>query len=222
MYKLMIFTLPFVLLACSPGNSERLKEKTQIESETQSKVEIETQNKRATEMEADLAHRHLFFQAAKGKYEGSFTTDLGTFKIHVLLVPSLNPVKIDRIRLPEEVAADINNLHLNAQIKQWVDGNISSAVGCRVENIRPDLTSGVIQIVSENCSNVYFLALSSSTASREASSAEHYVRTTTGSLSTEISTQIFQGNVSQVEELAGSLQLTNVATDYHFRAKRIE
>ncbi len=225
MFKKYLVLVPLLAMGCSKGGDNRLKEKAQIESETaaksQTEAELKAQNTRSTEMEEDLAKRHRFFQTVKGAYEGSFQTDLGDFQIRILLVPSLNPVEVDRTRLPEEVASDLNNLHFNAQIQMWSAGNPNSASGCRVDGIKPDLKNGIVNIVSANCPNTYFLAISNLEASKGLSVQQHYIQTVDKGLSAQLSKNIMVGAVQSLNEMAGYLRMTNVATTYHFRIQRV-
>ncbi len=219
--------LAIFLVSCNPqASNDGLKEKAQIESETsaknQTKAAIEAQNKRATEMEQDLSRRHLFYQALKGRFEGSFTTELGEFQIRIILSPSLNPLATDRVRLPEEVASDLNNLHFNAQFQQWSTNRPTSAVGCRVENILPDITKGALSIVSANCTNVYFLVLSETGDGADLSARDHYKQTIDKAVGTRVSQDITSGKLNSLNELTGFIQLSNAANSYYFRAKRVE
>lgn len=224
MLKKYFLLLP-IIAGCSQGGDSRLQEKADIESKTAAKnqtdAELEMQNVRANEMEQDLARRHRFFQATKGKYEGSFNTSLGEFQIRILLVPSLSPIKTERERLPEEIAYDLNNLHFNAQIQQWSAANPASAVGCRVENIKPNLDLGMINIMSSNCPNVYFLALSEQTTKQDVSAEEYYKNVLDSGASAQRSQQVLDATIDLIDEFAGFIQLTNISTSYYFRAKRV-
>jgi hypothetical protein len=221
MFKKYLLIMP-VLAACSQGGEDRFKEKLQIESDSITQAERAAQDARAAQMEADLARRQNFFQTVKGSFEGSFQTELGVFQVRILLSPSLNPMRSERPRLPEEVASDLNNLHFNAQVQMWSSGNPGSAGGCRIENIRPDLTTGAINIVSATCPNVFFLTLSDPEVSKELSPKENYVNLIDNGGSQKLASEIISGGSTELAELAGFIRMTNQATSYYFRAERVQ
>jgi hypothetical protein len=171
--------------------------------------ELQVENQRAFLMEADLSRRYRFYQAIKGTYEGSFESGEGAFAIRFVLVPSLPPYPADatRVRTIEEVTSDLTNLYFNAQIVQWNPKNTLSAVGCRVEGVRPDMTTGEIFIASENCPNFYMLRLAAPTPI----SPEN---------STTIASGIISGNIVQVLNLEGELRPSTNANIYRFVVTR--
>jgi hypothetical protein len=226
MFKSYFLLLPILALgACTADTDDRLKERVKVESETaaqqQTEAERAAQNARAAEMEMDLAQRHRFFQAVKGAFEGGFMTDLGEFKFRILMMPSLSPAPTDRRRLPEEVASDLNNLYFNAQIQMWSAKNPASASGCRVENLRPDIKTGTMAIISANCPNSYLLTLSTPAESVGLSDEQHYKRLLDEGISARLAGDIVSSRLNRSEEIAGFLRLTNLAVNHYFRAKRV-
>jgi hypothetical protein len=221
MLKKYLLIVPLVV-GCSQGGDDRFKEKAQIESDSITQAERDAQNARAAQMEGDLARRQNFFQTVKGTFEGSFQTELGEFQVRILLVPSLNPMRLERPRLPEEVASDLNNLHFNAQMQMWASGNPGSAGGCRVENIRPDLKTGIINIVSASCPNVYFLAISNPEEFRNLTPKDYYLSLVDDGGSAKFAENIISGASRELNEVTGFIRMTNQATSYYFRAKRVQ
>ena len=207
---------------CENQGNERLKEKAQIEGRETAEEETKAQNEnlaqKSSEMEEDLKVRHRFYQAVKGNYEGTFKTEQGTFKIKLNLVPSLPPYTSDRVRQLDEIVADINNLYLNAQIVQWNPSNSLSAVGCRIENIRPDIVNGTIDIASENCANFYGLWVAQ--ADDAVNIRKPKPTTLDPRVSGEVATSIRDGRYNTVAEIQGEVHPTTNAIVYEFSAVR--
>lgn len=110
-------------------------------------------------MENDLSERFDFYEANSGHFEG-WLIDGGTkYKIRLALYPNLPRYTGTRQRSQQEVQADLTNLALNAQITQWNPNTPSASVGCRLEGLRPDLTTGELNIISASCPSSYFLVL---------------------------------------------------------------
>lgn len=217
-----VLGLGLALAACQ-GN-DRLVEKASIEGTATARTQIEAENenlrRRSREMEDDLARRQRFYQAVAGTYEGALETDQGTFSMRIVLVPSLPPYRSERVRLPEEIASDLNNLYLNAQIVQWNPANPLSATGCRVEAIRPDLGRGEIQIATNNCPNLYSVYLSADVAIRAGRSGPDLGRTR--ELSSELARNLLEGRSVSVSQLLGQVKPTTNPAVYRFALGRVE
>jgi hypothetical protein len=125
------------------------------------------------------------------------------------LVPSLPPYMAKRVRQLDEVSYDLNNLYLNAQVIQWNPKNNLSAVGCRVEQIRPDIFFGEINIASENCPNLYLLKIS-----RKQVSVNDDVK------SKVLAQDIRDGRLVQVDEIKGEVQPSTNSAIYELNVKR--
>jgi hypothetical protein len=210
----MIFALMLGLsTGCAQDNS-KLAENAAIQGKASSEAQIHNENanlaRRVGEMEADLTTRQRFYQGVKGMYEGEIQTEGGIYKIRMTLVPSLPPYDSSRIRTIEEVAADLNNLYLNAHVIQWNPTNNLSAVGCRVGHIRPDIVSGEISIASENCPNLYTLTLTDLSPSRPVASAQ------------ELASRMIRGELENVTALQGEMQPSTNAAIYHFQIHRVD
>lgn len=226
-------------LGCNQGD-ERLEEKAKIEGKALAQAEFQNQldnmgkkieiakaeGRAAAEsgitagnanlaaqaqlMEADLSTRHLFYQALKGTYEGSLSTDRGEFKIRITLVPSLPPIIFNRTRQLEEIASDLNNLFFHAQILQWNPASPQNAVGCRIENVKPDLIKGEISIASLNCPNLYQLRISDPAFANNSASQE----------SIATARAIREGKITELLEIRGEIHPTTNASIYTLSVKR--
>jgi hypothetical protein len=205
------------LAGCDQGD-DRLSEKASIEGAAQANVQLAAEKavlvERSKEMEADLAVRQRFYQGVRGIYEGSFRAGSDEMKVRITFVPSLSPYTTDRVRQLEEVAADLVGLSLSAQIIQWTPGIPLSAVGCRVEGIKPDLARGEINIASTACSNIYLLRLSSEggVASRTREEASR--------VSESISRNLLDGKESESIAIQGEIRPSQTADVYSFTAER--
>lgn len=192
-------------------NQQKLIEKARAEGRATAEAELAVQNgnlsRRAAEMEEDLARRQRFFQSVRGTYEGTMATDQATFNIRMTLVPSLPSYTAGRTRTLEELTYDLTNLYFNVQVVQWNPKNNLSAVGCRVQFVRPDIVNGVLQIASENCPNFYSIKLSDSNAPDAKPDA--------------VATNARDGRLSSVPELKGEVQPTTNAAVYKFTAAKV-
>jgi hypothetical protein len=198
------------ILGCGQGN-DRLIEKARLEGKEAAEAGINSQNEnlasRASTMEADLTRRHRFFQAVAGTYEGTMPTDSGAFNIRLTLVPSLPPTPTSRVRPIEEITHDLTNLYFNVQIVQWNPSTPLSAVGCRIESVRPDIVNGTIQIASVNCPNFYAFELS------DAGAPESNARA--------LAQGVTEGNLSNVSAVRGEVRPTSNATVFTFSAAKV-
>ncbi len=194
---------------------DQLIERARIEGRATAEAELITSNAnlaaKAALMESDLATRQLFYQAVRGTYEGALQTERGEFRVRITLVPSLPPYTATRTRQLEEITADLNQLFLNAQIVQWNPNNRLSAVGCQVENIRPDLIRGQISIAAANCPNLYSLNIFDEEIKKNVEESE---------LSTAVATAILSGQLTELSTLQGQVLPTTNASVFSFFATR--
>ena len=209
-----LLAVTFLVGACGQNN-ERLKEKSQMERESQLRVENEGLSKKAEAMETDLTRRHRFYQAVKGVYEGSISTNLGTFNIRLTLSPSLPPVRTTRIRQLEEIASDLNGLTLNTQVVQWDPNNSNASVGCPGTAVKPDIEKGEIIIPSsELCKNLYIIKISE--RGFVGTSIENNVT------ALRVSTQVLKGDLNEIDSLTGTIQPSTNASVFKFVAHKVQ
>jgi hypothetical protein len=210
----IIVSLLVLLAACGNGN-ERLKEKSEIESESQLRVENEGLAKKAEAMEIDLAKRHKFYQAVKGIYEGSIETNIGSFNIRITLTPSIAPIQTTRVRQLEEIASDLNNLTLNTQVVQWDPSNPYASVGCPGTSVKPDIENGEIVIPSSDaCKNLYMIKITDREFIGSGLQNTEHAR--------ELSKQILRGDLRRIDSLVGSIQPSSTANIFKFVARKTE
>ncbi len=210
-------------LQAQVDNLELVIQRARAEGRAQAEAEINAGNAnlsaKAQLMEADLATRHLFYQALKGTYEGALATERGEFKVRITLVPSLPPATYVRSRQLEEITSDLNNLFFHAQVLQWNPANRLSSVGCRVENIRPDINKGEIAIASSNCPNLYKLRIADPEAERSVRTEENPTPKDP-EVSNATATAIRDGKITELAEIRGEVHPTTNASIYTLSVKR--
>jgi hypothetical protein len=212
MKQIMAAWVGVLLLAgCQERDLDGVSTKAGLEAQQQIAADNANRTQKAKGMESDLETRHRFYQATRGVYEGVFQTESGEFNIRLTLVPSLPPFDSDRVRTLEEIASDLSNLHFNVQVVQWNPASKLSAVGCRIENVHPDLRNGQIEIAAESCPNFYLLKLS-----------DGALRDPYAGKSGDLSRQILGGGVKSVERIVGRIQPTTNASTYEFSAVRVQ
>ncbi len=216
----LLFLGMAILLGCEDRDLSSLSEAARLEARQQVEAENQNRDDRVREMETELANRHRFYQGVKGVYEGSFQTDSGRFNVRLTILPSVPPYLSKRVRTPEEAGFDLSNLHFKIQVIQWNPANPASAVGCRAEDIHPDLATGEISIASENCPNVYLLNLADLTAAKKERSELAPDALVAGSA--DVASSLLDGKLAQVEALVGRIQPTTHAAVYAFSAQRVK
>lgn len=208
-----IFLVLLISVGCSQGD-DRLKEKAKLEGESQLNVENSNLAQKAEAMEKDLTRRHRFYQAVKGVYEGSISTNIGSFNIRITLTPSLAPLNVNRVRQLEEIASDLNNLTLNTQVVQWDPNNSNASVGCPGTAVKPDLEKGEIVIPSSDaCKNLYIIKITD--RGFFGSALEN------SNTAASIASQVLRGDLHEVDSLNGTIQPSSNASVFKFTANKV-
>ncbi len=202
-----------IFSGCQDGN-ESISDVSGKEAQAQLTAEREFQRARAAELETDLAERQNFYQKVAGTYEGTLKGASGTFKIRIKLIPSLPNYRPSRIRLPEEVVNDLNNLFFNVQVIQWKEGAGLGAVGCKATQIKPDLETGKIAIASADCPSFYEFQIGDHTASSLEASARN-------TQSAQLAEGLRRGTVQDVAFLTGSVAPSTSSDILTFSAEKI-
>lgn len=232
LFKVLSVVSLLALSACDDEGDTRMLEKARIEGREQAKGELEAmleakdkmigrareegravaeqeilaQNAMAAEktlaMETDLAQRHRFYQALAGTFEGDLSAEDGKYRVKITFTPTISPYEVDRVRSLEEIAQDLNLLSFSVQVVEWNPENKLSAVGCRVENVRPDLTAGKITISKEACASVYTLSIADGERARKTASA------------------ILAGKLKSVTDIKGVKRPTSNAQEYSFSLRK--
>lgn len=205
-------TLAAVLTACDKKSSpDSTKERAGAEQEAARDVENQNQAAKAEKMEKDLKQRHFFYSAVQGQYQGTVKVGNESFGIKITLAKSLAPYTGGRVRQLSEIESDLNNLFFHAQVVQWHPADPASAVGCRVSQLRPDMSTGTLTIASNDCPNLYKIYLSDGSA-RAYENRE--------SIAQALAVRIKASELDQVSDVVGMIQPSMNANTYTFAAKR--
>ena len=212
----LLISLFFIvgLAACDQkGSTDSTKERAAAEQEGANKAENDNLANKAEVMELDLAKRHNFYSSIEGEYEGSMSANQDTYMIKLNFVRSIPPYTGNRVRQLSEIENDLNNLYFHMQVVQWHPDDLSSAVGCRVTDLRPNMDTGTLVVASTDCPNLYTIMLSDGTDS---------VLKDKISKSKEVAEKIKNIQVMNVPYLTGTIQPSSNASKYFFNVKRLE
>lgn len=159
----IIFAIGMVLAGCGE-NTDRIRERAAIESQEAAKKQIEAENlnrdDRVYKAEQDLERRRRFIDALVGQYQGTLTNERNKFLLKLKIGSSLPPYSPpDRVRSPEEVAFDLNNLFVNIQTSILADDGAGIG-GCAFESVRPGFENGKMSLISKECFTSYELEIS--------------------------------------------------------------
>lgn len=215
MKKIIYLLVPFmmVLTACDQkGSVDSTKLRAQAEQEAGKDVENRNLQEKAQKMETDLADRHYFYKAIEGQYQGTAQFENQTYNIKFNFVRSLPQYLGDRVRQLSEIENDLNNLSFNIQVIQWHPEDTSTAVGCRVVNIRPDMQRGVITITSPDCPNLYTVMLNDLVPDKSSGVSEK---------AKGMAEKIKNKEIVAVDGLVGTIQPTSNANLFSFSVRRM-
>lgn len=202
------------LSACNSDEKAMEDLKSQTEMTSRSAIQEENVNlgNKAKAMEKELELKHRFFQGLKGRYEGSFQTEQGEFKIRVNLSPNIEPnsniTNLNAHRSLDVIASDLINLSMNVKIVQWPAASPLGLMECRIEGIKPNLATGALTINVENCKNFYHIVI--------AKTAEDF--SVVQEEASDLAKDLISGSVNEIEFIAGEIQSnTNIFT---FKAQK--
>lgn len=207
--KLLLLALVTVLMV-GCDSEEGLKEQTQIQSKEQIQAQNENLEEWSAKLTADLDKRRSFISAVEGDFEGQFSVEQSSFSISMKIVPTIPDYDADRTRTLAELEYELQNLNLNIHVVQWNPDSNMSAVGCVIENVKPDLKKGILNIIASGCSNSYSLFLSDDSGSSDF-----------GTMSTNIANLVRNGQIRFVQEFKGKLKSSTNGQTYEFNLNRI-
>lgn len=204
-----MFFLALSAIACDKqGSIDGTKERAAAESEAGNQSDNQNQANKATRMEADLTTRHQVYAAMEGLYQGSLIANSETYNIKMTLTRSIQPYTGDRVRQLSEIEADINNLYFYIQVLQWHPDDATTAVGCRVSGIRPNINDGTITIATAECPNLY--SIYSSDPKQEATVDRPM-------LSKQLVEKVKAGELLDIPSLVGAIQPSSNAGVFTFK-----
>lgn len=205
---IVIMAISLLLIGCD--SEEGLKEQTQIQSKEQIQAQNENLEVWSAKLEKDLEKRRSFINAVEGEFEGQFTVEQSTFSIGVKIVSTIPDYDVNRTRTLTELEYELQNLNLNIHIIQWNPDSNMSAVGCVIENVKPDLKKGILNFISSECSNSYSLFMSDGLDNGNM-----------GTMSANVANLIRNGQLRFVDGFKGKLKSSTNAKTYEFTLNRI-
>lgn len=210
--RILFLAAALMLAACDQkGSTDSTKDRARAEQEAGTDVDNRNLASKAEAMEKELSKRHSFYSALQGQYEGTVKVGDQSFGIKITLAKSLAPYLGDRTRQLTEIESDLTNLFFHAQVVQWHPADPSTAVGCRVNQIRPDMLNGTLTIASNECPNLYKIYLAEGDA-RPLEAKEQKAAA--------LATKIRKKELEQVNNLVGVIQPSMNANTYTFIVKR--
>lgn len=212
-YLMLLIALSFGIAACDQKSStDSTRDRAAAEQEGANKVENENLAKKAEAMEKDLAKRHVFYGALEGEYEGTLRVDTEAYKIKFTFARSIPPYTGNRVRQLSEIENDLNNLYFHMQVVQWHPDDNSTAVGCRVTGIKPNMDLGTLTVASSDCPNLYNVFLSEGGNNAFTNKSEK---------AKAVADKIKNFQLGQISYLIGSVQPSSNATKYSFSVKKL-
>lgn len=209
---LIIFFALLTFYSCSKGGDERLKEQESIRSQEQINAQNQNQREWAEKMEKDLNERKHFIQALEGSFMGELSLEGIDFAIKARFTSSIPIAFSDRIRTLDEINYELANLAMNINIKLENPRVSNSAVSCIVQNHKPDVEKGAINIISEACKNVFKLMLSDDLMMSDISEQKTRAR--------ELSRSVRNNEIDRIEILSGIFESSVSTKEYQFNIKR--
>lgn len=211
---MLIFTLIFLIIGCDQKSSvDSTKQRALAEQEVGTFVENKNLDEKALKMELELSERHYFYSAIEGQYQGQVKTDFDTFYIKFNIVRSLPQYTGVRSRQLSEIESELNNLSLYIHIVQWHPDDNATAVGCRINQVRPDMKTGLMTFSSTECPNMYTVFLSDLSSDGKMKPSEK---------SKNMAEMIVNHKIYSVEEMVGNVQTTSSSNVFKFTVARIK
>ena len=160
---LFILACSLLISGCEKQGNERLEEKAKIEggaaAQEQAIREKQLLTERSKEMEVALSSQQDFYESRSGHFEGYVTKGAEKFQVKISIFPNISRYTQSRIRTPGEIEKELIDLAFNAQIMQWHGKELVSSTECKVLNLRPNIKTGELNIISPDCKYTYYLRL---------------------------------------------------------------
>ena len=172
------------------------------------KISVNGQKK----MEKDLNQRKHFIEAIEGNFSGEVAVGDIDFDIKARFTSSIPIAYSDRIRTLDEINYELSNLALNMNIKLENPRVSNSAVSCIVENYRPDINKGIINIISESCKNIFKLMLADDFTTSDFQTQERRAK--------KLAQSVRNNEIEQIDILSGLFESSVSTNEYEFKLKR--
>ncbi len=214
--KIFIFVCLIGLVGCGDSKEDyqqSLAEQEQISSQQQIEAARIEQERKAGEMEKYLNKRKVFIQAIEGEFSGDLSIESSEFRISLEIIPSL-PIEFhDRVRQLEEIAFEIENLSLNLKIKMENPKVPNSATSCNIVNYKPNLEKGIINVITNECKNVFKFILSDT--QNQLNLQQVYGD------AIQVSRSVISGDIEIVEFFDGIFEPSISSTKHQFKLARL-
>lgn len=164
--RLFILFMSIMTLSSCSNNKEEYEKSLAEQGEITSRQQVEAERaelaRKAAEMEMYLDERKMFIESIQGEFLGDLVVDGSEFQVSLEIISSLPIEYHDRTRQLEEIAYEIENLSLNLKIKMENPRVPNSASSCNIVNYKPNIKEGIINIISNECKNIFKFILSDS------------------------------------------------------------
>ena len=135
-----------------------------------------------------------------------------SFDISARFVSSI-PIEFpSRVRTLDEINFELQNLNLNLFVKLENPRVSNSAVTCVVEGYRPDVSKGVVNLITESCKNSFHLSISDSL--KNVSDGQRLAD------SRSLAAQVTSGSISRVDNIQGVFESSTSSQKYKFQLRR--
>jgi hypothetical protein len=214
MNKFLILILASqLLISCSKGD-KRLEEKADIQAQRDIQAININNGEIVAKLENDLNKRKQFIRSIEGEFEGKLAVDDTGYLMRIKITPTSPIEETQQNRTIDQVNYELQNLGLNINIKQWNPMVPLSAVTCTVQNYRPDIKQGLINIISEKCKNLYEFYISDNSIDIETSKTE--IKKESELLATKISSQA----ITKIDHLLGVFESAVSSKSYRLNLER--
>jgi hypothetical protein len=197
--KVNLLFLTLIVLftvSCSDGE-EGLKEQTFIQTSEEIRAQNENQEMWAAKLSSDLKVRRTFIDAIEGEFEGKFELRNSNFKVRIVITPTIPGYEINRTRTLPELEYELQNLGINVHVVQWNPNSDLSGVSCILEDIKPNVDKGIIDLITENCKkNTYKFYLADDLTSENDASTDGQ----------NVADLVREGKIKFVQVLKGKLR----------------
>lgn len=159
---LVVLILPLIALGCAEQSEQKYKDRAALEGKAGAEGETAETNKRAQQMERDLARIQNLFEGVSGTFSGEMRTPSGTlYRVRFAIASAIPRYEGSRTRTLDEITYDINNVAfdvLENTISPLPSGQELS-FGCQYSNSRPAVDAGSFRLSTSGCPRSFVLTL---------------------------------------------------------------
>lgn len=161
--KMLICVLMILSLGCAEQSEQKYKDRAEIEGKADAQSETEEINKRAQQMEKDLARLQNFYEGVNGVYEGQLPVgkDGQKMRIRFAIGTTIGRYEGSRIRTADEITFDLTNVAFDIleNTVSKMSGNSDISFGCQYFKVRPAVEAGFFRLSEEGCPRSFVATL---------------------------------------------------------------